>query len=1184
MRSLGRVVKRSSWRKGIAYLLTCCVLLNTSLPAAFALELGDMTGTNNTVDTTFVSPTAWGDHTVIDTAHGAIIDWSTFDTSATTAVPDVTQSVTFNQYDVLGGDLSSTSAVLNRITTPDPGPLLATQFDGALNANGRVFVVNPAGVMFGGTASVNVTQLVASGLHMSNFDAIVDGTATEMIFEGGAGEVENRGFIEATEGIHLVGKKVANLHVLRAPGGLIVLAGGDVVRIARDGSNVFVDLLADPGGATLAAVTDAENRSLISASDGKIVLAAADTFGRAVGHAGQMFAARGTVRMQAARVNDRGPIVVSAPSWQNADGGNVELIGSQEVIVGEDKLGIPADIAADGGRNGNGGNITLESAGTVTLEAGTLPHVTGGREDVLVTAAGGGDSGDGGHIKIIADNFSIAAGSIIDASPQDATSNPGILEIETPTVVVANGANTGVTDTVFEEDIETLSTNGTSVVVRGTGTNTGVTVEDIADDQITGGRGGVELHATGANGSVSFADTADSISTTHGNIAISAGSGGVNIGSLETGDPSPRPGQITLTSANGGDITAQNLTIRAGRGHAEIAADASGDLTINGDIIIGRDVPIQDVTGGSQAEAIVSLSAGDHIVLNGTVTASSRASVASPGGVTTSRITVFADTLGTGTGDVTINGNLTAKAVSNANGTSDALVHVDTPNRIIFASPSVLAIADGDDGEVHVEGQTSDIDTNPPAGDVAEIIINQVLVSGLPDIGSTHMGTPLEGNVLDNDGLTDPTAALDVGPDHAVSFSLNSDGSYSYTPEAGYVGDDTFTYTASAEGETSGPILVTITMNNALPTAADATTSTHMGSLLNGTLDGSISDADGDPLTTGLVTGTTNGTLSLNADGSYSYQPDAGYVGPDTFTYSVADPEAGAEPALATVTINMTNTPPVLVGDLASTQIATPVAGNVLANDVDADGDPLTSSLVSGPANASAFQLNADGSFSYTPEAGFIGQDTFTYSATDPQIEASPGLATVTITVSEYSVTAPPAAPGVDVRIEPQISGSPALVKWVSTELGVAEKLVDVWFANTLASARNITPFYSYANFKKAAKILQDTRGVHASALSQVVDEYASSTAPPTEEQMASIAGAISSSAEPGSVYALAGAYVNSLEDYTNFLVNEMGFSQEDAIVFITTKYVDRLAEKESVGLAAYVAAELAGIFTDSLD
>jgi hypothetical protein len=336
--------------------------------------------------------------------------------------------------------------------------------------------------------------------------------------------------------------------------------------------------------------------------------------------------------------------------------------------------------------------------------------------------------------------------------------------------------------------------------------------------------------------------------------------------------------------------------------------------------------------------------------------------------------------------------------------------------------------------------------------------------------------------------------ALDSGPSNAASFTLNTDGSYDYTPSPGYVGDDTFTYTATAGGSSTSPVLVTITMRNTLP--------------------------------------------ELNNDG-------------------------------------------------VTTNEITPVLGNVLTNDYDADGDPLTSSLVSGPANASEFQLNSDGSFSYTPAEDFVGTDSFTYSASDPQVDATPGQATVTITVDEgpppVSKTAPPPAPGVDVRIEPEISGKPALVKWVAEEIGVNERVVDVWFANTLASARDIPPVDSYSRFKKSAKVLRDPTGKHASALSQVVSEFASSTAPPTEEQMASIAEAISGTTESESVYALAGEYVNSLENYVTFLITQMDFSQEDALAFVTDKYVDQLAEKKSVGVAAYVAAVLADMFTDRL-
>jgi len=106
------------------------MLINTTLPLALGLEAVDVTGSTGVIGTT------WGDHAIINTDHGAIINWSNFNTNST-------QSIKFNQY--LGGDLSSASAVLNRVSSG----AVPTQFNGALDANGRVFVVNPAGVIFG---------------------------------------------------------------------------------------------------------------------------------------------------------------------------------------------------------------------------------------------------------------------------------------------------------------------------------------------------------------------------------------------------------------------------------------------------------------------------------------------------------------------------------------------------------------------------------------------------------------------------------------------------------------------------------------------------------------------------------------------------------------------------------------------------------------------------------------------------------------------------------------------------------------------------------------------------------------------------------------------------------------------------------------------------------------------------
>jgi len=112
--------KERYFRNAIIYFLTCCLVLNTTLPTAMALEAVNM------ISSSGATPTQWGDHTIIDTSHGAIINWDSFDTSSG-------QSVTFNQYD---GVLSSSSAVLNRVTSGT----VPTQFDGALNGNGIVFI------------------------------------------------------------------------------------------------------------------------------------------------------------------------------------------------------------------------------------------------------------------------------------------------------------------------------------------------------------------------------------------------------------------------------------------------------------------------------------------------------------------------------------------------------------------------------------------------------------------------------------------------------------------------------------------------------------------------------------------------------------------------------------------------------------------------------------------------------------------------------------------------------------------------------------------------------------------------------------------------------------------------------------------------------------------------------------
>ncbi len=178
--------------------------------------------------------------------------------------------------------------------------------------------------------------------------------------------------------------------------------------------------------------------------------------------------------------------------------------------------------------------------------------------------------------------------------------------------------------------------------------------------------------------------------------------------------------------------------------------------------------------------------------------------------------------------------------------------------------------------------------------------------------------------------------------------------------------------------------------NNNAPVAADDTViyvedTSLAGSVLVDNGDGLDSDPDGDVLSVSLVNNVSNGMLVLNIDGTFNYTPDTNYNGPDSFVYRLSDGRGGIDEA----TVSLTGTP---VEDLADavddayetavdTALVVNAATGVLFNDTDAEGDPFTASVLSHVTNGT-LALNADGSFSYTPNTGFNGSDSFTYQVT----------------------------------------------------------------------------------------------------------------------------------------------------------------------------------------------------------
>jgi VCBS repeat-containing protein len=166
-------------------------------------------------------------------------------------------------------------------------------------------------------------------------------------------------------------------------------------------------------------------------------------------------------------------------------------------------------------------------------------------------------------------------------------------------------------------------------------------------------------------------------------------------------------------------------------------------------------------------------------------------------------------------------------------------------------------------------------------------------------------------------------------------------------------------------------------------------------------------DPGGDPFSAVLDVGPLYGTLDLHADGSFVYTPTTNFFGLDSFLYHASDGEENSDMATVAITVTAVNDAPMALDDAyrTLTDWSLTVAGpGVLLNDTDAENDPLTAVPDSGPSHGT-LDLNTDGSFTYSPTAGFSGVDTFIYHANDGVADSN--IATVQITVITYRIWLP---------------------------------------------------------------------------------------------------------------------------------------------------------------------------------
>ncbi|MCI2230543.1 Ig-like domain-containing protein, partial [Polaribacter sp. MSW13] len=271
--------------------------------------------------------------------------------------------------------------------------------------------------------------------------------------------------------------------------------------------------------------------------------------------------------------------------------------------------------------------------------------------------------------------------------------------------------------------------------------------------------------------------------------------------------------------------------------------------------------------------------------------------------------------------------------------------------------------------------------------------------------------------------IVDPVSGTTATVPGAGSGTIFSDGSYNFTPDANVNGDlPEVTYTI-----TDGTTSVTSTLNvkilplNDLPEAEDDVAGTDPGIAIDIPVLNNDSDLDGDTITVSNITvNPTNGTATINANGTIKYTPDNGFNnGSDTFTYEISDGNGGTATATVNVTVPISPFPPIANPDTNSVNeditLTVNAANGVLKNDTDGNLDTLeivnfsvdgfVGTTVAGTVfnipNIGTIKINADGSYEFIPTANFNGLvPEITYTVTDNSGLTVDDTSTLNITVN----------------------------------------------------------------------------------------------------------------------------------------------------------------------------------------
>ena len=236
-------------------------------------------------------------------------------------------------------------------------------------------------------------------------------------------------------------------------------------------------------------------------------------------------------------------------------------------------------------------------------------------------------------------------------------------------------------------------------------------------------------------------------------------------------------------------------------------------------------------------------------------------------------------------------------------------------------------------------------------------------------------------------------------PANAASFSMNMNGTFSFTPVNGFTGTTTFTYQACDPcGVCDAATVTLVVANNSAPNAQNDSHFTQLNVPLSLSVAQNDSDPNGDALTYSVVTGPTNGTFTMTANGIYTYTPNSMWWGFEYITYQACDVFGVCDQAILEIEVVFVNILPVGVGESYTVAEDGVLTGNVGANDYDPNIEPIIWPLASGPVHGGFSWNPYTGTFTYSPDADWFGTETIVYTVCDDCGACVPAVLTIVVT------------------------------------------------------------------------------------------------------------------------------------------------------------------------------------------